>query len=73
MSDQANLEAMSCEELLRELARLSSERDHIQADVGTPAQASAAQAPQVASLFAQVSRLDRISELLKEKKCQQTP
>jgi len=73
MSDQANLEAMTCEELLRELARLSSERDHVQADVGTPAKASAAQAPQVAGMLDQASRMDRISELLKEKNCQQTP
>jgi hypothetical protein len=72
MSDQANLEAMSCEELLRELARLSSERDHVQADIGTPAQASDAQAPLVAGMIEQTSRMDRISELLKEKKCQET-
>jgi len=73
MSDEANLEAMTCEELLRELARISSERDHAQADIGTPAQASAAQAPQVAGMLDQISRMDRISELLKEKKCQGTP
>lgn len=73
MSDQSNLESMTCAELLRELARISSERDHLQADIGTPAQASAAQAPQVAGLLEQTSRMDRISELLKEKKCQEVP
>ncbi|MDQ2996696.1 MAG: hypothetical protein M3R61_06515 [Chloroflexota bacterium] len=73
MSDQSNLESMTCEELLRELARISSERDHLQADIGTPAQASAAQAPQVAGLLEQTSRMDRIGELLKEKKCQEVP
>jgi hypothetical protein len=70
MSDQSNLANMTCDELLRELARLSSERDHLQADIGTPAQASATQAPQVAGLFDQTSRMDQIGELLKEKKCQ---
>jgi hypothetical protein len=72
MSDQASLESMTCEELLRELAQLSSERDHIQAGIGTPAQASDAQSPQVAGMLDQASRMDRISELLKEKKCQET-
>jgi len=70
MSDQSNLESMTCEELLRELARLSSERDHLHADIGTPAQASTAQAPQVAGMLEQSSRMDQIGELLKEKKCQ---
>jgi hypothetical protein len=73
MSDQGNLESMTCEELLRELAQLSSERDHVQADIGTPAQASDAQSSQVAGMLDQASRMDRISELLKEKKCQETP
>jgi len=73
MSDQFNLESMTCEELLRELARLSSERDHLQSNIGTPAQASAAQAPQVAGMLDQTSRMDRIGELLKEKKCQGVP
>jgi hypothetical protein len=72
MSDQANLESMTCEELLRELARLSSERDHLQADLGTPAQASPAQTPQVAGMLEQSSRMDRIGELLKQKNCQET-
>ena len=73
MSDQSNLESMTCEELLRELARLSSERDHLQADLGTPARASAAQAPHVAGMLDQASRMDRIGELLKEKQCQEVP
>ena len=73
MSDQDNLESMTCEELLRELARISSERDHLQADIGTPAQASAAQAPHVVGMIEQTSRMDRIGELLKQKKCQEVP
>jgi hypothetical protein len=72
MSEHSALESMTCEELLRELARLSSERDHVQADVATPAQASDEQAPQVASMLEQSARIDRIGELLKEKKCQET-
>jgi hypothetical protein len=64
------LEAMTCEELLRELARLTSERDHIQSQVATPAQASAEQAPQVDALTHQSARIDRIGELLKAKGCQ---
>jgi hypothetical protein len=73
MSDQSNLESMTCEELLRELARLSSERDHLHADIGTPAQASKAQAPHVTGMLEQTSRMDRISELLKDKRCQEVP
>jgi hypothetical protein len=30
------LEAMDCAELLKELARLTTERDHIHSQVGTP-------------------------------------
>jgi hypothetical protein len=73
MTEHATLESMTCEELLRELARLSSERDHVQADVATPVQASNAQAPQVASMLDQSARIERIGELLKQKKCQETP
>ena len=73
MRDESNLESMTCEERLRELARLSSERDHLQANIGTPAQASAEQAPHVADMFDQNSRMDQISELLKEKRCQGVP
>jgi hypothetical protein len=65
------LEGMTCEELLRELARLSSERDHVQAEVATPEQASPEQAPQVASMLDQGRLLDRIGELLKAKGCQE--
>jgi hypothetical protein len=73
MTEHSALEAMTCEELLRELARLSSEHDHVQADVATPAQASDEQAPQVAGMLEQSSRMERIGELLKQKKCQDTP
>jgi hypothetical protein len=64
------LEAMSCEELLKELARLTSERDHVQSQVATPEQASAEQAPQVAHMLDQSARIERIGELLKAKGCQ---
>ena len=63
------LEAMNCEELLKELARLSSEHDHIQAQVATPDQATPEQAPQVHSLLSQSERMQRIGELLKAKGC----
>jgi hypothetical protein len=64
------LEAMSCDELLRELARLASERDHVQSQVATPAQADADQAPQVGHMLEQGARIERIGELLKAKGCQ---
>jgi hypothetical protein len=71
MEDQPReLESMSCEELLRELARLSSEHDHIQSEVATPDKADPEQAPQVASMLDQGARIDRIGELLKAKGCQ---
>ena len=63
------LEAMSCEELLKELARLSSERDHLQGQVATPDRASPEQAPQVDSMLKQSERMERIGELLKAKRC----
>ena len=66
------LEAMSCEELLKELARLSSERDHVHAKVATPAHASYEQAPQVACMLDQGARIERIGELLKAKGCQES-
>ena len=70
MSDQAQaLDAMSCEELLKELARLSSERDHVQSQLGTPDQATPEQAPQVGSMLRQNDRIQRIGELLKSKGC----
>jgi hypothetical protein len=70
MSDQARaLEAMSCEELLKELARLGSERDHVQSQVGTPDQAMPEQAPQVEGMLRQNDRMERIGELLKSKGC----
>ena len=66
------LESMSCEELLRELARLTSARDHLHAAVATPSQADAEQASQVKSMLNQGERIDRIGELLKAKGCQET-
>lgn len=63
------LEAMSCEELLKELARLSSERDHAQAQVATPERAAPEQAPQVDGMLNQGERMQRIGELLKTKGC----
>ena len=41
------LEAMSCEELLREMSRLTPERDHLQAQVGMPGTATVEELPQV--------------------------
>jgi hypothetical protein len=73
MSEQATLESMTCEELLRELARLSSERDHVQAEVATPARASEARSSQVVGMLDQSTRIARIGELLKAKRCQETP
>jgi hypothetical protein len=71
MSEQPRaLESMSCEELLKELARLTAERDHVQPQIGTPAQANDEQAPQVDHLLDQSARIDRIGELLKVKGCQ---
>jgi hypothetical protein len=70
MSDEPRaLEAMSCEELLRELARLTSERDHMQAQVGMPGRATAEELPQVNTVADQGERMDRIGELLKLKGC----
>jgi hypothetical protein len=56
--------------LLKELARLTAERDHVQSRIGTPAQASAEQAPQVAHKLDQAELIDRIGELLQTKRCQ---
>jgi hypothetical protein len=67
---QPALEAMNCEELLKELARLTSERDHIHSQIGTPAQASPEQAPQIDHLLDQGARIDRIGELIKARGCQ---
>ncbi|HEX5688474.1 MAG TPA: hypothetical protein VFX76_00630 [Roseiflexaceae bacterium] len=64
------LESMSCEELLREMARLTSERDHVQSQVATPAQADPDQAGQVVHMIDQGERIERIGELLKAKGCQ---
>jgi hypothetical protein len=64
------LEEMTCEELLKELARLTSERDHTQSQVGTLTTATPEQLPQVNSIAQQSERMDRIGELLKSKGCQ---
>ncbi len=70
MADEHNsLESMSCAELLKELARLTSERDQTSAAVATPEQAGEEQQPQVAALRQESARLDRIGELLKAKGC----
>ena len=70
MSDDAQtLEAMNCEELLKELARLTSERDQLQAQVATPEQATPAQAPQVDGMLQQSERIQRIGELIEAKGC----
>lgn len=74
MSDQPkNLDTMSCDELLRELARLTSERDRTSEQVATPAQAGDEQAPQVATMINESDRVDRIGQLLKEKNCDGSP
>ena len=70
MSEASALESMDCDQLLKELARLTAERDQIQSQVGTPAQASAEQAPQVEHMLTQAALIDRIGELLKLKNCQ---
>jgi hypothetical protein len=71
MSDEPRaLEEMTCEELLKELARLASERDHTQSQVGTLTTAAPEQLPQVNSIAQQSKRMDRIGELLKSKGCQ---
>ncbi|HMQ35531.1 MAG TPA: hypothetical protein PKD53_32790 [Chloroflexaceae bacterium] len=64
-----DLESMSCDELLRELARLAPDSDAVNAEVATPERATPAQEPQAASLVNQRARMDRISELLKAKNC----
>jgi hypothetical protein len=70
MREPSALESMSCDELLKELARLTAERDQVQSQIGTPAQASAEQAPQVEHMLNQGALIDRIGELLKLKQCQ---
>jgi hypothetical protein len=70
MKELSALESMSCEDLLKELARLTAERDHVQSQVGTPAQASDEQAPQVEHMLNQAALIDRIGELLAARGCQ---
>lgn len=69
MNQDEDLESMSCDELLRELASLATDSDQVNAEIATPAQAAPEQEPQVASLINQRTRMDRISELLKAKNC----
>jgi hypothetical protein len=67
MADESNLlESMSCAELLKELARLTSERDQTSAAVATE---QAGDEQQVAVLRQESARIDRIGELLKAKGC----
>jgi hypothetical protein len=64
-----DLESMSCEELLRELARLAASSDELNAEVATPEQATPQQEPQAARLVDQRERMDHIAELIKAKGC----
>ncbi len=71
MSDQrSNLESMTCAELLEELAQLASEGDRLNAEVATPAQAAPEQESQVVDLKDTRARMDRITQLLKDKGCE---
>ena len=71
MSDQqSELESMTCAELLQELAQLASEGDHLNAEVATPAQAAPEQESQVADLNDTRTRMDQITQLLKDKRCE---
>ena len=45
MKELSALESMSCDDLLKEFARQTAERDNIKSQVGTPAQASDEHAP----------------------------
>lgn len=67
-----DLETMSCEELLRELARLAASSDALNAEVATPEQAAPEQEHQVNSLIDQRQRMDRIGELITAKRCNVT-
>jgi hypothetical protein len=64
-----DLESMTCDELLRELAKLAASSDALNAEVATPAQATPEQEPQVNNLVDQRGRMDRIGELIKAKGC----
>lgn len=67
---QADLESMSCEELLKELAQLAAEGDELNAEVATPQQAAPQQESQVVDLVNTRARMDRITQLLKDKGCE---
>lgn len=64
-----DIESMDCQALLRELTRLATTSDELNAEVGTPEQALPQQQPQVAALTDKRARMDRITDLLKEKGC----
>lgn len=64
-----NVETMSCDELLRELARLTSERDVLQAQVGAADTADPSQGTQVTAMERQAARMKRIGELIAQKGC----
>jgi hypothetical protein len=64
-----DLETMSCEELLRELAHLTASSDALNAEVATPEQAAPEQELQVTSLIGQRQRIDHIGELITAKRC----
>ena len=64
-----DIETMSCDELLRELARLTSERDVLQAQVGTAKTADPSQGSQVTAMERQAARIQRIGELIAQKGC----
>lgn len=67
--DDTALETMTCDELLRLLAKLSAAGDHLNAEVGTPAQADAEHQDQARDLVTTRHRIDRISDLLLAKGC----
>lgn len=71
--DDAALEAMTCDELLRLLAGLTASGDHLNAEIGTPAQADAQHQEQARDLVATRQRIDRISDLLLAKGCVDKP
>jgi hypothetical protein len=64
-----DLESMSCDELLRELASLATDSDHVNAKIATPEQVALEQEPQGAGPVNQRARMERISELIKAKNC----
>jgi hypothetical protein len=68
-NEPRDVEQMSCEELLAELARLSPERDVLQSQVGSITTPSEGQETQVAAMERQAARMKRIGELIAAKGC----